>query len=167
MRATKVNHAKLAKIEHTIKGVIEYFAGFPKRINILDFHQLILEIPELQVSQKELNLTDLDIKYCLVKGTIPYPKYCVVCGEQVHINEHDIMKGYPNTCCKECSFKDPERNKKILTANLDPENIKRKVAKARQTCLKKYGVTSAFQVKEIKDKIAKTNIEKYDTKTRI
>ena len=161
MEAKKINYKKLSEIEHTISGIIKYFNGYPKKLNSKDFNQLILETSELQLLQKELNLTNADLKYCLVKGTVPYPKYCVVCGKQVHIKEHDLMKGYPSTCCRECSFKDPERNKKILALNLDPENIKRKVAKTKQTCLKKYGVASAFQVKEIKDKIVKTNIEKY------
>ena len=68
-------------------------------------------------------------------------KFQCVCGE-VAEKRFEMLNLYRLPYCKECSLKKKEQHKV-------------------KTCLEKYGVTNSGAVQEVKDKIAKTYLEKY------
>ena len=106
---------------------------------------LILTIQELffLLKNKE-NLKDLHI-------------FCT-CG-----NKNKFRAGkYSEHCSPKCAASDPNRIKKIANTKLINHGDSHYVnpEKARQTCLKKFGVDNASKSESIKEKISKANKEK-------
>lgn len=84
-----------------------------------------------------------DRVFWVVSGMTQAPT-CKVCGKQLYKHIVSIQEGFPQTCSKECRYKNKARSEK-----------------RKQTCLKKYGVENPYQSDEIKTKIRKTNLDRY------
>lgn len=86
---------------------------------------------------------------------------CPVCGK---IIEHGLKN-----CSLKCRDLNPETQKrKELTKikNFRTKNFNNR-EKAKETCLKKYGVEYISQVSEVKNKVAETNLKKYGVKCNL
>ena len=88
---------------------------------------------------------------------------CVVCGK-----EFEALKYREQKCCSgKCSgiyvSNIPNRMKKIKATKLERHGNEMYVNpdKARETCLKKYGVDNVFKFREMKDKIKIMNLKTY------
>ena len=116
-----------------------------------------------------------------------YPT-CPTCGGRVRtfIN---FNKGYTKYCCPTCAQKDPEvreKNEKTNTIRYGKDHVKRRVEKTAETKLKRYGkagynnpeamrstfierygVDNPLKSDVVKEKVNKTNMEKYGAARRI
>ena len=114
---------------------------------------------------------------------------CRYCGKESHIRKGFFNKS-GSACHKACRveeqkknspFKDKDVQKKVQKIindkyGFDRKEIGKKISesnkteeslnKRRKTCLKKYGVKNVFQSEEIKERIKKTNLEKYGFEDR-
>ena len=68
---------------------------------------------------------------------------CEHCGQKL-VKYKSIKQGFSQYCCNHCSVTDPKR-----------------LSKAKQTMVERYGVEYAAQSKEFVDKTKQTNIERY------
>ena len=75
----------------------------------------------------------------------PNEGICIICGKPTQFDK--ITTGYNITCSYECASKNKESK-----------------IKAKETCLKKYGVENPSQLEEIKKKKEQTCISNYGTK---
>lgn len=81
---------------------------------------------------------------------------CIICKKPTKF--WILSKGYNKTCCKECKSK---FIKQVKFQNHGDENYTNRI-KAKETCLKLYGVEQSLQSKEIREKGKQTKKEKYD-----
>ena len=79
--------------------------------------------------------------YCYVHDISELP-VCKICGSPVKFSS--ITAGFYKYCCNKCGATDPAT-----------------ITKREQTCLKRYGVKTARQNKDINDKAKQTCLEKY------
>lgn len=119
--------------------------------------------------QKSVEAFASTTKQCVLCGKEFHPKtntqvvceddhyrICVICGKQFKINWHKGMtvSSIAKTCSSECRMK----------AAFDGGalgNTPEAREKAKQTCLKRYGVEHPMHSAEIKSRIVKTNRERY------
>ncbi len=89
---------------------------------------------------------------------------CKICGKPV---VYDKTQGYPIYCCKKCRYSDKDILEKQRNTCIKKYGVssysksKEYVNKCKNTCLERYGVSSYTKTKDCKDKIAKTNLDKY------
>lgn len=82
--------------------------------------------------------------YCVIHHMIELPK-CYNCGKMLHENHfRGINKGFAQYCNSKCSNSDVYKKEKIKTIFLE-----------------KYGSTSSFSNKELREKAKKTKLRKY------
>ena len=107
-----------------------------------------------------LNLNDLKKS---IQHNIELDKHtCEYCGKPVHYSKR--IKGFPRYCCISCMSRDPRTKEKARKTNLEKYGVTTPLANSawmKEACLNKYGVTTASQLAEIKDKIKITNQIKY------
>jgi very-short-patch-repair endonuclease len=87
-------------------------------------------------------------------GIYDHPK-CVVCNSPT--NFKNFSGGFYRVCSQECTYRDEERSRRIVT-NTD---YQAKVKKIKQTNQKRYGVDCNFQLDSVKEKIKHTKLERY------
>lgn len=100
--------------------------------------------------------------YWYLHNMVDFPK-CVVCGKQIEKDIVNMKIGFHRTCCKECSYQDSSRNKKISDV-YSHKSLDEKLqieSRKQQTCLKKYGCKYTFQSDNNKEKTKLTNLKKY------
>ncbi|HPM74209.1 MAG TPA: hypothetical protein PLA71_00640 [Saccharofermentans sp.] len=93
--------------------------------------------------------------YLLLNGERPVCEYC---GGPVKFK--NFLDGFAKTCSKKCAAKNPNRSEKIKKTNMtkygqscslhDTTNK----AKTKRTLMKRYGVTNAFQIPAVQNKLA-------------
>ena len=118
------------KIFQTLYNEINYF-----HFNNFNF--------EMKFSQKIYNF---------IYNVKELPK-CSVCGKSV--NFKTFKHGYCICCSRECSKKNPDRNKKISDTyrQKDFYEIEMSNKKREKTCLEKYNTTNVSKTDEVKNKI--------------
>lgn len=79
--------------------------------------------------------------FCLRNNIHESPR-CSICGKPVRYSKKYGRFNF--TCSWECSFKDPNRQQRLV-----------------ETCRLKYNVDNPFQAKEIKEKIKRTMVERH------
>ena len=90
--------------------------------------------------------------------------YCLTCGKETSFKT--LEKGYSKYCTTSCSNKSSASKSKSKKTKLDrygDENYNNK-NKYIETCLEKYGVVNAYQVKEIREKHQDNMKQKYGVK---
>ena len=114
-----------------------------KQLQARFFNPIIITYKELfNALNKEFELTDLEIIYSLYYN-IPLEKHnCKVCGK--HVSFSLKYKKFKSYCDNKCKAKDKDLINKRLN-----------------TFKEKYGSTGVMNIPEIKNKIIKTNLNKY------
>ena len=130
---------------------------------ILDSKQFILNknweknvnnCPEAIELIKKYNLNYLDIKY-IIKNNLEFKIYkCPFCEEQLHVK--DMTTVFRKVCSKH-----RKEYAKYLQSLVSPEEREKRLNKAKENNLKKFGCEYSFQSKEVQEKIKKTNLERY------
>ena len=109
-------------------------------------------------------LTWQDKLYC-DQHNLNEPPKCPTCGKQTKLIS--LFKGYAIHCCKQCAYKDPERQQKIQNTTYHRYGVRHALQsekiyeKFEQTCLERYGVDSPTKNQEILQKALDTTISKY------
>jgi len=93
-----------------------------------------------------------------IKNNVENAPRCI-CGNKLKI----YRKKYLKHCSSKCSNSDPIKMKKSDNTKLLKYGDKNynNSEKGKETCLKKYGVTTYSQSQECKEKVKKSNLEKY------
>jgi G:T-mismatch repair DNA endonuclease (very short patch repair protein) len=123
--------------EEKWKGSLKYFKD--KNLKLLigedNFNSIKNSMDETLTSPVSLMV------YCFLNDITQHPK--CVCGKNNKFDPN--QKKFSKYCCKKCSM----------------ENAKDAYEIRKNNNLKKYGVENVFQLKETKDKIKSTSLEKY------
>ena len=85
--------------------------------------------------------------------------FCKTCGKETEFIS--FAKGYKNFCSDACKKKYLSEKTKEFRASQSEEDKARSLEKYHQTCLQKFGVSSASQNTEIKNKRKQTFLKKY------
>lgn len=103
---------------------------------------------------------DVDIRDLPITSNLFIKCKCDYCGCEYNGKYCNAINTKRFACnnCKGKKLKDCFKDKYGVSSALQVEEFKEKT---KQTCLKKYGVENVYQSSEIKDKIKKNNIEKY------
>jgi hypothetical protein len=88
---------------------------------------------------------------------------CAVCGKEFEALKYREQKCCSGKCCGIYVANSPNRMEKIKATKLERYGDEMYVNpdKARETCLKRYGVDNIFKSPEIKDKIKNMNLKTY------
>lgn len=95
--------------------------------------------------------------YC--KG--PHYHVCPVCGKGVKVTNVEKLKFPPTACSYECRVARTRQTSLKKYGCVAPGNSAQARQKARATCLKNNGVEYAMQSQAVRDKSKITNLEKY------
>lgn len=89
------------------------------------------------------------------------PHKCPVCGGKTKFM--NTTEGYSTYCSQSCLCKDPNIKKKKEETSLKRYGVTHFTnrGKATVTCLSRYGVSNPNKLREVREKISKTNSERY------
>ena len=141
----------------TLDSIIQFLKEHPF-IRSSKLQAMISQNSQLMEDMKFYDLNIDDVRYYL-KNNLPFERHtCNVCGKTIHYNSK--ISGFPKTCSRSCSAKDPDKREKISNTKKSQDHIAI-AEKRKQTNLLKYGTEFPQTLTQFKQKQQQTNLLKY------